>query len=80
MIRLLIADNSVLVRTGIRSLLADVCEFSFVAEAESSSVLKEKIKLYKPEVLIIDFNALLLPVSEIKNLKKQFKNLKVAHE
>lgn len=77
MVKLLIADSSILVREGFRSLLADVSDFSFVAETGSASSLKEKVKLFKPDVLIIDFSSLLFPANEIKALKKQFRNLNV---
>jgi DNA-binding NarL/FixJ family response regulator len=77
MIKLLIADSSILVREGFRSLLAGVSDFSFVAETETAASLKEKIKLFKPDLLIFDFSSLFISAAEIKTIKKQFKNLKM---
>ncbi|HWY35297.1 MAG TPA: response regulator transcription factor [Nitrosopumilaceae archaeon] len=77
MIKLLIADSSVLVRTGFRALLEDVKDFNFIAESDTADDLKLKIKKYKPQVLIIDFNSILFPISELKTIRKQDKELKI---
>ncbi|MDP2386058.1 MAG: response regulator transcription factor [Bacteroidota bacterium] len=77
MIKLLIADNSVLVRTGLRTLLADVNDFVFVGEAENSIELKEKNKLFRPDVLIVDCYSLLLSNTDLKTLKKINKSLQI---
>jgi len=77
MIKLLIADNSVLVRVGFKALLADVSNFNFVAEAENETELKEKNKLFKPDVLIVDTDALLLTNADLALLKKNNKNLQI---
>ena len=42
MIKLLIADNSILVRAGFKALLSDVSGFDLIAEAENELELKEK--------------------------------------
>lgn len=77
MIKLLIADNSVLVRTGMKTLLADVDDFIFVGEAGNITELKEKNKLFKPDVLIVDCYSLLVSNADLKLLKKANKNLQV---
>jgi DNA-binding NarL/FixJ family response regulator len=77
MIKLAVADSSVLVREGFRALLADQTDFTFVVEVDNSTTLKDKIRLFKPDVLILDFNSISLPIAELKTLLRQFKNLKV---
>lgn len=77
MIKLLIADNSVLVRTGLKALLADVSDFVFIGEAENNIELKEKNKLFKPDVLIVDCYSLLLSNTDLKALKKTNKDLQI---
>ncbi len=77
MTKLLIADNSVLVRTGLKTLLADVDGFVFVGEADNGIELKEKNKLFKPDVLIVDCYSLLLSNTDLKTLKKVNKNLQI---
>ena len=77
MIKLLIADNSVLVRVGFKALLSDVADFSFVAEAENALELKEINKTFKPDVLIVDTHSLILSNADLTLLKKANKKLQI---
>lgn len=77
MIKLLIADNSVLVRVGLKALLSDVSDFSFVAEAENALELKEINKTLKPDVLIVDTHSLILSNPDLALLKKVNKKLQI---
>lgn len=77
MIKLLIADNSVLVRVGFKALLSDVSNFNFVAEAENADELKEINKTSKPDVLIVDTHSLILSNADLALLKKANKKLRV---
>lgn len=77
MIKLLIADNSVLVRVGLKALLSDVSDFSFVAEAENALELKEINKTLKPDVLIVDTHSLILSNPDLAHLKKVNKKLQI---
>lgn len=49
-----IADDHPVLRSGIRSLLNDVPEFSVVGEAENGAEALETISRLKPEVIIMD--------------------------
>src|ERR1700740_2900406 len=77
MIKLLIADNSIIVRTGFKHLLNDAYDFDFVAEAENNIELKEKNKLFKPDVIIVDCFSLLLNSTDLKSLKKANKKVQI---
>lgn len=55
-IKVLIADNQLLVREGIRALLANNKEFKVIGEVLEGKSLPEKVKQYKPDVVIIDYH------------------------
>ena len=76
MIRILVADNSVLVREGLKSLLRDMPVFSIEEVAESTGLLNA-IKKYKPQVLVIDPISFGINTKQIADLKKQFENLNI---
>lgn len=55
-IKILIADNQLLVIEGIRSLLARHKNFKIVGEVLEGTTLPGKVKRYKPDVVIIDYH------------------------
>jgi DNA-binding NarL/FixJ family response regulator len=77
MIKLLIADNSILIREGLKTLLNDITNFDFVGSAENNKQLKEMNSILKPDVLIIDCYSLLTSNPELKALKKCNKKLQI---
>ncbi|HEY1038076.1 MAG TPA: response regulator transcription factor [Bacteroidia bacterium] len=77
MIKLLIADTSVIVRSGFKSLLSDTIGFDFVAEAENSNQLKENNRLFKPDVIVVDCFSLLISPTDLKSLKKANKKVQI---
>lgn len=54
-IKVLIADSSYLIRRGFCSLIKEKRDFSLVGEAQKAEDLNEKLLLYNPDVLIIDY-------------------------
>ncbi|MCE3045819.1 MULTISPECIES: two-component system response regulator LetA [Legionella] len=54
MIKVLIVDDHVFVRMGIRRLLEDLPDMSVVAEAESGEQALTQVKLHKPDVILLD--------------------------
>lgn len=76
MIRILVADNSILVREGLKSLLRDMPVFSIEEVAENAGLLNA-IKKYKPQVLVIDPFSFEVSPSQISDLKKQFESLNI---
>ncbi len=54
LIKVLIVDDHVFVRMGIRRLLEDLPDMSVVAEAESGEQALTQVKLHKPDVILLD--------------------------
>ncbi len=76
MIKILVADNSVLVREGLKSLLRDMPIFSIEEVAENKGLINA-LKKYKPQVLVIDPVSFEINSAQIAELKKQFQNLNI---
>jgi two-component system, NarL family, invasion response regulator UvrY len=56
MIKIILADDHCLVRTGLRRLLEDVEGFTVVAEADNGRDAVLHVKEYQPDVAILDIN------------------------
>lgn len=56
MIKIILADDHCLVRTGLRRLLDDVEEFTVVAEADNGNDAISHVKEHNPDVAILDIN------------------------
>lgn len=52
----LIADNQLLTREGIKTLIGDSMELKIVGEAMDSAELLDKLKLLAPDLIIIDYH------------------------
>ncbi|MGZ3865464.1 MAG: response regulator transcription factor [Bacteroidia bacterium] len=76
MTRILVADNSVLVREGLKSLLRDMPAFTIEEVSENNSLISA-IKKHKPHVLVIDPFSFDISTEQITALKKQFTNLNI---
>lgn len=74
--KLLVADNSVLVREGLKSLLHDRPEFA-IEELSDNKELVNYLKRLKPHVLVIDPVSFEINNQEIAELKEQFKTLEI---
>jgi len=53
-IRILIADNNLLFRDGVRKLLATVPDFNVVAQADHGDEILEMTERYQPDVVLLD--------------------------
>jgi len=76
MIKILVADNSILVREGLKSLLRDMPVFSIEEVAENNGLIIA-LKKQKPQVLVIDPISFGINSAQIAELKKQFQNLNI---
>lgn len=76
-IRLLIADDHQLFRSGINSLFDDVGDIAIVGEAESGIQLIEKYFLLLPDIILVDIS---MPdmngIEAFKNIKKKDRDVK----
>ncbi|KTC74476.1 response regulator GacA [Legionella birminghamensis] len=78
MIKVLIVDDHVFVRMGIRRLLEDLPDMSVVAEAESGEQALTQVKLHKPDVVLLDMKMPGIDGWEItRRLKKTNPQIKI---
>lgn len=74
MVRLLVADNSVLVREGLKALLNHTYHFTIDEVADAASLLPS-VKKNKPQILVVDPVSMELSAALVSQLKAQHKNL-----
>jgi two-component system, NarL family, response regulator DevR len=77
-IRLLIVDDHVVVRLGLRTLLSDEPDIEIVAEAGSAEEALVQVKNHEPDVVILDIQ---LPgrsgIEACRDIRAQFPNVRV---
>ncbi|MBI2271183.1 MAG: response regulator transcription factor [Bacteroidetes bacterium] len=71
-IKILIADNSYLIRKGLQSIIDQVEDFSIVGEAEKAEELSEKLLLNSPDVLIMDYSSRYFCLDDISIIREHF--------
>ncbi len=78
MIRVLIADDHAVVRTGLRALISAESTFSLVGEASGGVEAVELTRQLQPDVLVLDISMPDLDgISVTSRIKKQFENVHV---
>ena len=75
-IKILLAESNYLTRRGIKSLLAESADLQLVAEAQNQEELIEKIKLFQPDLLIIDYFSAAFKFENIQQLIKKDRKFK----
>lgn len=73
-IRVLIVDDHLLIRTGIKSLLSDLPEIEIVGEAENGASAISKVKELKPNVVLMDISMPDISGIEAMEIIKQSNN------
>ena len=76
-IKILIADNSYLIRQGFISIVEENKDFALVGEAERAEDLNEKLMLCKPDLLIIDFTSAFFCMDDISVITREFPKIKI---
>jgi two-component system response regulator DegU len=77
-IRVCIADDHDIIRQGLKRIISFEEDLIIVSEAENGEKTLEMLKLFEPDVLLLDFNMPLLNGIEVlKIIKGQDSNLKV---
>jgi DNA-binding NarL/FixJ family response regulator len=78
MINVLIADNQILTREGIRSMLSNIIDINVIGSAKSSVELEQIITELKPQVIIIDhdYNNK-FTIKDIQNIYSNHKNTRI---
>ena len=78
MIKIILADDHCLVRTGLRRLLDDVDGLSVVAEADNGNDAIAHVKQFSPDVAILDINMPELNgIETTEILRRDFPELKI---
>lgn len=77
-VKVLMVEDHKLMRVGLKSLFEEFPEINIVAEAQTSKEAMEKIRLTKPDVVLMDIG---LPdlngIETTKKILEQFENIKV---
>ncbi|TAL56847.1 MAG: response regulator transcription factor [Bacteroidetes bacterium] len=76
-IKILLADNSFLIRQGFKSVIKEIDNFSLVGEAEKAEDLSEKLLLAQPDVLIIDYASAFFCADDIYVIKENYPTVKI---
>ena len=77
-IRLMLVDDHLIVRDGIKSLLSEVERFEIVGEADSGSYLFALLKTIVPDIVLLDINLPDISGIEItKKLKTEYPQINV---
>lgn len=70
MIRVVIADPQLMIRSGLKTILEHSGKLTIVAEAETSAILPDKVEEFKPDLVIADVS--LCDINVLRQLKVQF--------
>lgn len=76
-IKVLIADNSYLIREGFRSIVTANADLKLVGEADKAENLAEKLLLHSPNVLVIDYSSLYFCIDDIQVIHQQFPEVNI---
>lgn len=76
-IKILLADNSFLIRQGFKSLIQDTKNMILVGEAERAEDLTEKLLLTQPDVLIIDYTSAYFCSDDIQVIRENFHGVNI---
>jgi len=69
-IKVILVDDHVIVRDGIKALISDEANINIITEASSASELAGKLEVYRPDVILMDIN---LPDSNGIELTRELK-------
>src|SRR3990172_8093787 len=76
-IKILIADNSFLIREGFRSIITENNNFKLVGEAQKAEDLSEKLLLHRPHVLVIDYTSLYFCIDDLLVIHQHFPEVNI---
>lgn len=76
-IKVLIADNSFLIREGFRSIITGNSDFKLVGDVEKADQLADKILITTPDVLVMDYCSPFFSIDDLYAIHKQFPDLKI---
>jgi DNA-binding NarL/FixJ family response regulator len=74
--KLIIADSNLLIRAGLNAVLSQYRDIEIVGEAASDGQLREMVKGFQPDVVLIDFAAQDFSIDVIPAIQKQHKQVR----
>jgi len=78
MINVLIADDQILTREGVKSMLANIIDIKVTGYVRSSAELEQTLVKLRPTVLIIDHNySNRFSIQDLKNIHAQHKSIRI---
>lgn len=75
-VQVILADSSDLIRIGLRSILAQNEDISVIGEARSGDELKEQVKNFKPDIVVIDYTSKDFEINLIPEIVQSDTNVK----
>ena len=75
--KILVADNSQLIRHGFRCILSDRKDFIVKADVSCKEELEIALSDFSPELLVIDHLSMGFRLKEIVDIKRKYKSLKI---
>lgn len=75
-VNVILADSNELMRAGLRSILSTESSISIVSEAKTSSELKDQVKSFHPDVILIDYTSKDFEIDVIPQILQKEKNVK----
>jgi DNA-binding NarL/FixJ family response regulator len=76
-IKILVADNSFLIREGIHAFIKENNEFKLIAEAEKAEDLHEKLLICQPDVLLIDYTSNYFCMNDVAMISNKYPDIKI---
>jgi DNA-binding NarL/FixJ family response regulator len=74
--KLIIADSNLLIRAGLNAVLSQYPDIEIVGEAASDRQLREMVKGFEPDVVLIDFAAQNFTIDVVPAIQKQHKQVR----
>ena len=73
--KLIIADSNILIRAGLNAVLSQYGDIEIVGEASSEKQLRDMVKGFQPDVVLIDFAAQHFSIDVVPAIHKQHKQV-----
>jgi DNA-binding NarL/FixJ family response regulator len=74
--KLIIADSNLLIRAGLNAVLSQYADIEIVGEASSETQLREMVKGFQPDVVLIDFASQHFSIDVVPAIHKQNKHIR----
>ena len=76
-IKVLVADNSFLIREGFRAIITAASQFKVVGEVDRSEDLCEQLLMHHPQVLVLDYTSNFFSIEDIQTVHQKFPGINI---